>query len=250
VHIVAAPIFVGRPSASPWPARHLPASPTRHRLYRQFWRNFVPEKLIFPKPPSRLTGRARAPESEAPTRGPLIIPPQGGKLRLPLQLRRYNYGRSPPSSCSPYRESSACMCGMAVRTFWLRSRSRFARPLARDRATSAGALFWLAGYPGIPPKQNRPAVNRAALSRRHEGRVLINRDCSAIAGAQTTCADCAGSSGDFPTPPPPAKKATTRQDQTRQAGAGDGGGDGVHAAATRDSVIETEPSRDAHRFAK
>jgi len=26
-------------------------------------------------------------------------------------------------------------------------------------------------------KANRPAVNRAALSRRHEGRVLIDRDC-------------------------------------------------------------------------
>jgi hypothetical protein len=32
--------------------------------------------------------------------------------------------------------------------------------------------------------EDRPAVNRAALSRRHEGRVLINRDCSAIAGAK------------------------------------------------------------------
>jgi hypothetical protein len=67
-------------------------------------------------------------------------------------------------------------------------------------------------------------VNRAALSRRHEGRVLINRDCSAIAGAQTTCADCAGSSGDFLTPSPPAEKTAARQDQARQPSTNDRAG--------------------------
>jgi hypothetical protein len=76
-----------------------------------------------------------------------------------------------------------------------------------------------------PPDKAARLVNRAALSRRHEGRVLINRDCSAIAGAQTTCADCAGSSGDFLPPSPPAEKATARKDQARQTGTGDGAGD-------------------------
>ena len=56
-------------------------------------------------------------------------------------------------------------------------------------------------------KANRPAVNRAALSRRHEGRVLIDRDCFGNRSlAQTTCADRAGSSGDFLTASPPARR--------------------------------------------
>jgi hypothetical protein len=42
---------------------------------------------------------------------------------------------------------------------------------------------------------------------------------------QTTCADCAGSSGDLPPPSPPAEKATTCEDQTRQSCTGDGARD-------------------------
>src|SRR5262249_11419006 len=40
---------------------------------------------------------------------------------------------------------------------------------------------------------------------------------------QTTCADCAGSSGDLLPPSPPAEK--THQDQAGEASTGDGAGD-------------------------
>jgi hypothetical protein len=45
------------------------------------------------------------------------------------------------------------------------------------------------------------------------GRVLMNRDCSAIAGCRKRHVRCAEGSADFLTPSPPAKKKTTaRQD--------------------------------------
>ena len=43
---------------------------------------------------------------------------------------------------------------------------------------------------------------------------------------QTTCACCAGSSGDLLTPSPPAEKASACHDQARQTGTNDGTGDG------------------------
>jgi len=56
--------------------------------------------------------------------------------------------------------------------------------------------------------------------------VLINRDCSGNRWLpQTTCADCAGSSGDLLPPSPPGEKATARQDQSGQSGTDDGAGD-------------------------
>jgi hypothetical protein len=90
------------------------------------------------------------------------------------------------------------------------------------------------------------AVNRAALSRRHEGRVLINRDCFGNRSlAQTTCADRAGSSGDFLKASPPAEKTTAREKQPRQACTG-----ARNSTRARDSIVETEPSSAADRFAK
>ena len=55
-------------------------------------------------------------------------------------------------------------------------------------------------------------------------------------------------------PSPPAEKATARQDQARKSGTRDGTGNLAHAA-TRDSVVETEPSSAepssvGHRFIK
>jgi len=58
-------------------------------------------------------------------------------------------------------------------------------------------------------------------------------------------------SGGLPTTSPPAKKTTARKDQARQSCTSDGTGDPAHAA-TRDSVVETEPQSPsgAHRFIK
>jgi hypothetical protein len=57
------------------------------------------------------------------------------------------------------------------------------------------------------------------------GRVLINRDCSAIAGCRKRRVRIARS-GDLPPPSPPGEEATAREHETRQSGAGDGAGDG------------------------
>src|SRR5262249_16007786 len=55
------------------------------------------------------------------------------------------------------------------------------------------------------------------------GRVLINRDCSAIGGCRNDAREaCSGSSGGLLPPSPPAEKATARQDQARQSGTNDG----------------------------
>jgi hypothetical protein len=47
-------------------------------------------------------------------------------------------------------------------------------------------------------------------------RVLINRDCSGNRWPQTTCANCAGCSGDLLPSSPPREKAAARQDQAGQ----------------------------------
>src|ERR1700750_2654971 len=65
---------------------------------------------------------------------------------------------------------------------------------------------------------------------------------------QTTCSSCAGCSGGLLPPSPPAEKASARQDKAGKASTGDGRGN-AHPA-TRDSVVETEPSSAAHRFTK
>jgi hypothetical protein len=49
---------------------------------------------------------------------------------------------------------------------------------------------------------------------------------------------------------PPAEKTSARQNQARQSCTGDGTGNAHAATATRDSVVETEPSSAAHRFTK
>jgi len=60
------------------------------------------------------------------------------------------------------------------------------------------------------------------------GRVLVNRDCSAIADCRIWRVPIrGGSSGDLLPPSPPAENATTRQDQAGQASADDGAGDWV-----------------------
>jgi hypothetical protein len=51
----------------------------------------------------------------------------------------------------------------------------------------------------------------------------------------------------FLTASPPSKQTTARQDQAGQSSTGNGTGDGSNAP---DSVVETEPSRAAHRFLK
>jgi hypothetical protein len=76
----------------------------------------------------------------------------------------------------------------------------------------------------------RLELEAAALGKERamtRGRVLINRDCSAIAGRRKLPLRCAGCSGDFLPPSPPAEKATARQDQAGQASAGDGSRDSV-----------------------
>src|SRR5262249_30486539 len=55
------------------------------------------------------------------------------------------------------------------------------------------------------------------------GRVLINRDCSAIAGCRERHVRCAEGSGDFLTASPPGEKAAARQDQAGQSCAHYGG---------------------------
>src|SRR5262249_54440484 len=66
---------------------------------------------------------------------------------------------------------------------------------------------------------------------------------SAIAGCQTTCADCAGSSGDLPPPSPPAEKATASEDQAWKASTGDRAGDG-----SRDVESSLERCRGTEEF--
>ena len=61
------------------------------------------------------------------------------------------------------------------------------------------------------------------------GCVLINRDCSAIAGCPQRCIELrrmlrARCSGDPLPPSPPAEKATARQDHAGKSRTGDGGG--------------------------
>src|SRR5262249_48919109 len=77
---------------------------------------------------------------------------------------------------------------------------------------------------GPVPARPNLATGRGAFQL---GRVLINRDCSAVGCLpQTTRADYVGCSGDLLPPSPPAEKATARQDQARKSGTGDGAWNG------------------------
>src|SRR5262245_58787309 len=68
---------------------------------------------------------------------------------------------------------------------------------------------------------------RLATACTHKSRLFGNRWLP-----QTTCADCAGSSGDLPPPSPPAEKTTARQDQAGKTSTGDGSGDGNRARSS------------------
>jgi hypothetical protein len=58
----------------------------------------------------------------------------------------------------------------------------------------------------------------------------------------------AGNSGHLPPPSPPAEQARGRQDQAGQTSTRGGAGNGHTRHVARDSVVETEPSRAAHRL--
>ena len=83
------------------------------------------------------------------------------------------------------------------------------------------------------------------------GRVLINRDYSAIAGCrERRVRNCAGSSGDLLPPSPPAEKATASQDQAGQTGTGDGAGDGCDRGGERQDLGEKLVADDVVRHVR
>ena len=65
------------------------------------------------------------------------------------------------------------------------------------------------------------------------GRVLVNRDCPAVVGCRKHSANYAESSGGFLPPSPPTEKATARDDQTGDACASDGAGNGTSLLTLR-----------------
>jgi hypothetical protein len=72
-----------------------------------------------------------------------------------------------------------------------------------------------------------------ATRQKSVGRVLINRDCSAIAGCRERHVRCAEGSGDFLTPSPLGEKnkASARQDQAEQPATVDLTSDGARSGA-------------------
>jgi hypothetical protein len=76
-------------------------------------------------------------------------------------------------------------------------------------------------------------------------RVLINGDCSAIAGCRKRRVRCAGCSGDLLPPSPPAEEATARQDQAGQASTGDRAGDGGNIVDLDVIDVEREAAGEA-----
>src|SRR5262249_12024408 len=71
--------------------------------------------------------------------------------------------------------------------------------------------------------------------------VLVLRACTHKARSfgnrwlpQTTCADCAGRSGNLLTPSPPAEKAGAHEDQARKSRAYDGAGDKARSSSIAD----------------
>jgi hypothetical protein len=76
-------------------------------------------------------------------------------------------------------------------------------------------------------KMSELAVSFDGLELPQLGRVLINRDCSAIAGCRKRRVRvCVETLSDLLPPSPPAEKATARQDQAGQSSTDDGAGYG------------------------
>jgi hypothetical protein len=83
---------------------------------------------------------------------------------------------------------------------------------------------------------------------RHHGKSRPQRDASWLQCTLRNQWAASSDRGALLPPSPPAEKASARQDKAGKASTGDGSGN-AHAA-TRDSVVETEPSSAAHRFTK
>jgi hypothetical protein len=101
-----------------------------------------------------------------------------------------------------------------------------------ERWRALGALIlMLGGYMELEGRESTdstrccPRIRHFRRERRFSlGRVLTNRNCSAIAGCRERHVRHAERSGDFLTPSPPDEKATARQEQTRQSRTDDGAG--------------------------
>jgi hypothetical protein len=149
---------------------------------------------------------------------------------LSPQLPGARGGVEPGRPAPPGRSRADAGCGHRHFAARPRRRARAQRPAIAGAADAGRPRARLAAVMRLPSRtcsansRDQFRTERACPSRCLLGRrVLINRDCSPIAGCRKRRVRI-GSSGDFLTPSPPGEKATASQDQARQSHTDDGTG--------------------------